>query len=165
MRISILQTDIVWENKQENLRRLREKLETLRGTTEIVVLPETFSTGFSMNTTSLAEPTTGETIATLRQWSEEYRLALAGSYIACETASEAESHPTTTAHSSLTPEGNAYYYDKRHLFRMGHETEHFTPRQPASHHPIIAAGIYCCLYAMTFVSRSGAAIRAMNTTS
>ena len=34
MRISILQTDIVWENKQENLRRLREKLETLRGTTE-----------------------------------------------------------------------------------------------------------------------------------
>ena len=41
MRISILQTDIVWENKQENLRRLREKLETLRGTTEIVVLPET----------------------------------------------------------------------------------------------------------------------------
>ena len=46
MRISILQTDIVWENKQENLRRLREKLETLRGTTEIVVLPETFSTGF-----------------------------------------------------------------------------------------------------------------------
>ena len=71
MRISILQTDIVWENKQENLRRLREKLETLRGTTEIVVLPETFSTGFSMDTASLAEPTTGETIATLRQWSEE----------------------------------------------------------------------------------------------
>ena len=54
MRISILQTDIVWENKQENLRRLREKLETLRGTTEIVVLPETFSTGFSMDTASLA---------------------------------------------------------------------------------------------------------------
>ena len=76
MRISILQTDIVWENKQENLRRLREKLETLRGTTEIVVLPETFSTGFSMDTASLAEPTTGETIATLRQWSEEYRRQL-----------------------------------------------------------------------------------------
>ena len=88
MRISILQTDIVWENKQENLRRLHEKLETLRGTTEIVVLPETFSTGFSMNTASLAEPTTGETITTLRRWSEEYRLALAGSFIANETAPE-----------------------------------------------------------------------------
>ena len=162
MRISILQTDIVWENKQENLRRLREKLETLRGTTEIVVLPETFSTGFSMDTASLAEPTTGETIATLRQWSEEYRLALAGSYIACETASEGGKPSYYNRAFFLTPEGNAYYYDKRHLFRMGHETEHFTPGNPSSD---IAAGIYCCLYAMTFVSRSGAAIRAMNTTS
>lgn len=164
MRISILQTDIVWENKQENLRRLREKLETLRGTTEIVVLPETFSTGFSMDTASLAEPTTGETIATLRQWSEEYRLALAGSYIACETASEGGKPSYYNRAFFLTPEGNAYYYDKRHLFRMGHETEHFTPATgvPSSD---IAAGTYCCLYAMTFVSRSGAAIRAMNTTS
>ena len=126
MRISILQTDIVWENKQENLRRLREKLETLRGTTEIVVLPETFSTGFSMDTASLAEPTTGETIATLRQWSEEYRLALAGSYIACETASEGGKPSYYNRAFFLTPEGNTYYYDKRHLFRMGHETEHFT---------------------------------------
>ena len=44
LRVSILQTDIAWENKQDNLRRLREKLETLRGAAEIVVLPETFST-------------------------------------------------------------------------------------------------------------------------
>ena len=62
IRVSIIQTDIVWENKQENLRLLHEKLQSLRGTTEIVVLPETFSTGFSMDTASLAEPTTGETI-------------------------------------------------------------------------------------------------------
>lgn len=126
MRISILQTDIVWENKQENLRRLREKLETLRGTTEIVVLPETFSTGFSMDTSSLAEPTTGETITTLRRWSEEYQLALTGSYIACETASKGGNPSYYNRAFFLTPEGNAYYYDKRHLFRMGHETEHFT---------------------------------------
>ena len=121
MRISILQTDIVWENKQENLRRLREKLETLRGTTEIVVLPETFSTGFSMDTASLAEPTTGETIATLRQWSEEYRLALAGSYIACETASEG---------------GKPSYYNRAFFLTDGARDRTFHPRQPASHHPI-----------------------------
>ena len=45
IRISIIQTDIVWENKQENLRLLHEKLQSLRGITEIVVLPEMFSTG------------------------------------------------------------------------------------------------------------------------
>ena len=44
IRISIIQTDIVWENKQENLRLLYEKLQSLRGITEIVVLPEMFST-------------------------------------------------------------------------------------------------------------------------
>lgn len=127
MRISILQTDIVWENKQENLRRLREKLETLRGATEIVVLPETFSTGFSMDTEHLAEPVTGETITTLRQWAEEFQFAITGSYIACETSSSPDEQPSYYNRAFfLTPEGDTYYYDKRHLFRMGSETEHFT---------------------------------------
>jgi omega-amidase len=139
MRISILQTDIVWENKQENLRRLRERLQALRGTTEIVVLPETFSTGFSMDTERLAEPVTGETITTLRGWAQEFQVAIAGSYIACGATvpeREASSSGTCGAAASgdahynraffLTPEGDAYYYDKRHLFRMGQEAEHFT---------------------------------------
>ena len=62
MRVTLLQTDIVWEDKQENLRLLREKLIKLRGEAEIVVLPETFSTGFSMDSRRLAEPVSGETI-------------------------------------------------------------------------------------------------------
>ena len=56
LRVSIVQTNIIWENKQENLRLLRDKLQMLHGTTEIVVLPEMFSTGFSMNSRKLAEP-------------------------------------------------------------------------------------------------------------
>lgn len=127
LRISILQTDIAWENKQDNLRRLHEKLETLRGATEIVVLPETFSTGFSMNTDNLAEPVTGETITTLRQWAAEYQIAIAGSYIAFEKETTI---PQCISYYNraffLTPEGDAHYYDKRHLFRMGNESEHFT---------------------------------------
>ena len=83
MRVTLLQTDIVWENRQENLLLLRKKLETLRGETEIVVLPETFSTGFSMNSCQLAEPINGNTLTTLRQWATEFQFAIAGSYIAC----------------------------------------------------------------------------------
>lgn len=120
LRVSILQTDIAWENKQDNLRRLREKLETLRGAAEIVVLPETFSTGFSMNTDKLAEPVTGDTITTLRQWASEYWIAIAGSYISRER------HAYYNRAFFITPEGETYFYDKRHLFRMGSETEHFT---------------------------------------
>ena len=128
MMISILQTDITWENKQDNLRRLREKLEKLRGETEIVVLPETFSTGFSMNTADLAEPVTGETITTLRQWATECQFAIVGSYIACEETPTPDGKPSYYNRAFfLTPEGDAHYYDKRHLFRMGNETEHFTP--------------------------------------
>lgn len=128
LRISLLQTDLVWEDKQANLRRLREKLESIRGATEIVVLPETFSTGFSMNPSTLAEPADGDTLNTLRRWSAEFHVALTGSYIACDTSTTTPSNPCYYNRAFfLTPEGETYYYDKRHLFRMGHETECYTP--------------------------------------
>lgn len=128
MRVTLLQTDIVWEDKQENLRLLRKKLETLREEAEIVVLPETFSTGFSMNSRQLAEPVTGDTITILRQWATEFQIAITGSYIACNegAVSSANHHPYYNRAFFLTPEGEAYYYDKHHLFRMGKETEHFS---------------------------------------
>lgn len=143
LRVSILQTDIAWENKQDNLRRLHEKLETLRGAAEIVVLPETFSTGFSMNTGELAEPVTGKTITTLRRWASEYQIAIAGSYISCEeNPVSSEDNPLSCGHPAyynraffLTPEGEVCFYDKRHLFRMGSETEHFTA---GSRRPVIS---------------------------
>lgn len=120
IRISIIQTDIVWENKQENLRLFREKLQRFRGTTEIVVLPEMFSTGFSMQSEQLAEPVSGSTICLLKEWATEFQVAIAGSYIASDNG-----HNYNRAFF-LTPEGDAYYYDKRHLFRMGQESEHFS---------------------------------------
>ena len=122
LRISLLQTDIAWEEKPKNLCRLREMLETLRGKTELAILPETFTTGFSMNPASVAEPIDGETISTLKQWASTYGIALAGSYIACTPSSE---HCNRAFF--LTPEGEAHYYDKHHLFRIGHETEHYSP--------------------------------------
>ena len=142
MRVTLLQTDIVWEDKQENLRLLREKLIKLRGVAEIVVLPETFSTGFSMDSRRLAEPVSGVTIATLRQWAAEFQFAIAGSYIACDEEADANKNAVPIPDKSyynraffLTPEGEAYYYDKRHLFRMGQETEHFTA---GSQRPVIS---------------------------
>lgn len=120
LRVSIVQTDIVWENKQENLRILREKLQALRGTTEIVVLPEMFSTGFSMNSRELAEPISGETIQALKNWADEFQFALCGSFICNE-----KKHFYNRAFF-ITPGGKEHYYDKRHLFRMGRETEHFS---------------------------------------
>ncbi|MDR0892231.1 MAG: amidohydrolase [Mediterranea sp.] len=121
MNLSIIQTDIVWEDKAENLRRLHGKLESLAGTTDLAVLPEMFSTGFSMQSEALAEPVDGPTLTTLRQWAGELGMALCGSYIAVEDGAY------YNRGFFLTPEGEAYYYDKRHLFRMGEEPHHFAP--------------------------------------
>lgn len=116
----MLQTDIVWQDKEENLRMLRGKLQKLRGETDLVVLPEMFSTGFSMQSHSLGEPVTGKTITTLQAWANEYAVAIAGSYIASD-------HSTYYNRAFfLTPEGDSYYYDKRHLFRMGGEYDSFS---------------------------------------
>ncbi|MDO4163196.1 MAG: amidohydrolase [Bacteroides sp.] len=141
LRITLLQTDIAWENKQENLNRLYKRLMTLRGETDLIVLPEMFSTGFSMNVGQLEEPVAGPTIRTLQQWASEFQMAIAGSYMACDEqqACHQENSDTTTARCYnraffLTPEGDAWYYDKRHLFRMGLETDHF---YPGTQRPII----------------------------
>lgn len=119
IRISIIQTDIVWEDKQENLRLLHEKLQKLRGTTEIVVLPEMFSTGFSMQSSVLAEASSDRTITSLKQWAAQFQLAICGSYIATDNGLH------YNRAFFITPTGEEYYYDKRHLFRMGRETDHF----------------------------------------
>lgn len=112
MRVTLLQTDIVWEDKQENLRLLRRKLKALRGVAEIVVLPETFSTGFSMDSRRLAEPVSGVTIATLRQWAAEFQFAITGSYIACDEEVDVNKNAVPIPDKSyynraffLTPEG------------------------------------------------------------
>lgn len=120
MRVSILQTDIVWEDKQKNLRHLRDKLEELAGKTDMAILPEMFSTGFTMKSRELAEPADGNTITTLRNWAATYQIALAGSYIASDRG-----HYYNRAFF-LSPDGEAYYYDKKHLFRMGNERESFS---------------------------------------
>ena len=120
LKISIVQTDIAWENKQENLRMLREKLHALRGTTEIVVLPEMFSTGFTMKSRELAEPVSGITVSILKELAADFQLALCGSFICSERSNY------YNRAFFITPEGEEFYYDKRHLFRMGNEAEYFS---------------------------------------
>ena len=120
LRLTLIQTDIIWENKKENLRLLRNRLEKLSGTTEIVVLPEMFSTGFSMNCEKLAEPTTGETIQTVKELATLHKMAIAGSFMCYDN------RKYYNRAFFITPEGEEHYYDKRHLFRMGEEKDHYT---------------------------------------
>jgi predicted amidohydrolase len=121
LRISMIQAPILWENRDDNLAKYGKLLRRVSGETELVVLPETFTTGFSMNVETLGDTMDGLTVATLKNWAKEYQTAITGSFIAKE-----EDRYYNRAFF-ITPGGEISCYDKRHLFRMAGEDKRFTP--------------------------------------
>jgi omega-amidase len=122
LRVTLVQQPLVWGEPAANRARFASLLEPLAGSTDLVVLPETFTTGFSMEVERLGESAGGPTGVWLADLARELDAAITGSVI--------------------TAEGGRYYnrllwaepdgaplrhYDKRHLFRMGREHQHFAP--------------------------------------
>jgi omega-amidase len=79
--ITLIQPNLYWENKKANLDMLSEKIESIEEKTEVIILPEMFSTGFSMNPELLAENMNGETIRWMKKISSEKKVILTGSVI------------------------------------------------------------------------------------
>jgi omega-amidase len=121
LRITTIQTDLIWQNKAANLEKIGSILRgPLRGKTDVVVLPEMFTTGFSMAPETLAEPMTGATMAFLRQHSHSLDAAITGSFI-CEEDGEFYNRLVW-----MQPDGQFWTYDKRHLFSLANEQNHYT---------------------------------------
>jgi len=127
LNLSFYQYDIAWGDKAQNLSLVEGVLSRLSGASDLLVLPETFSTGFSMQPQELSEPISGNTMATLCRLAQQYGVAVAGSFICCE-----EGNFYNRAFL-LTPDGGCSFYDKRHLFRMGGEHRSFS----AGNRPLI----------------------------
>ncbi|WP_418494711.1 nitrilase family protein [Coprobacter sp.] len=123
LRITSIQTDIIWENKEANLNKQQITLQKLKGTTDLVVFPEMFTTGFSMDSPNLAEPENGETISRLKYYAEIYELALTGSFICSRNGK------FYNRGFFIKPDNEISFYDKRHLFRMGKENQSFSAGQ------------------------------------
>lgn len=121
LRISLVQGDIVWEDKTSNLKIYRDLLSNLSGKTDLAILPEMFSTGFSMQSNHLAETNEGETIFLVKKCAADFGIAISGSFLAKD-----EHGHTFNRGFFVTPEGESHFYNKRHLFRMGNEHEFFT---------------------------------------
>ena len=120
LRVSIIQSDIKWEDKEYNLNYFRSLISSLKDKTDLVILPETFSTGFSMNVSFLAETTEEDTILSIQKWAEDFNFAIAGSFISKDSNSKFYNRGFF-----ITP-NEKYFYDKRHLFRMGQEHDVFS---------------------------------------
>jgi len=118
--ITSIQTAIHWEDKVANLRMLEQKILAITGRSEIVVLPEMFSTGFSMKPELLAETMEGETLKWMKRVSSEKKIILTGSVIIEE---EGRYYNRLVW---MLPNGQVGYYDKRHLFAYAGEDEHYS---------------------------------------
>ncbi|MDR3339565.1 MAG: nitrilase family protein [Candidatus Symbiothrix sp.] len=121
LRISLVQAAISWENKTRNTEHYGHLLEKLSGKSDLAVLPEMFSTGFSMRAGHLAETNEDATIVAIRSWAKNFGFAVCGSFLAKD-----ESGRIFNRGFFITPQGDSYFYDKRHLFRMGEENKQFT---------------------------------------
>ncbi len=117
--ITIIQPNLHWENKRANLAMLSQKIESIREKTEVVILPEMFSTGFSMHPEMLAEKMDGETMQWLKKISADKKIILTGSII----IEEDEKYFNRLIW--MLPNGEYGYYDKRHLFAYANEHHHY----------------------------------------
>jgi predicted amidohydrolase len=121
MLISVIQSDLAWEDKLLNFSKLGRLIEPLNQKTDIVILPEMFNTGFSMNPDHLGESPEDETF----NWMKN--IALNGNFGVCGSYIIKEGNHFYNRWLFVSPENEIWYYNKRHLFSMGGEDKVFTP--------------------------------------
>ncbi len=118
--VTLIQTALYWEDKNRNLAMLEDKIMGIDEKTNLVILPEMFSTGFSMRPTVLAETMDGQTIEWMKKISNAKKIIVTGSIII-----EDNGHYFNRLIWML-PNGNYGFYDKRHLFAYAGEDQHYT---------------------------------------
>ena len=121
MKIALIQTDLIWEDVSKNRQNFDLKIDETDSEVNLIVLPEMFSTGFTMNASEVAETMHGETIQWMKSKAKEKDAAITGSIIITENGA------FYNRMFFIFPSGNFQYYDKRHLFSLGGEDQFYTP--------------------------------------
>lgn len=114
--VTIIQTPLFWEDIDRNLKMFSDKIKAIKERTDLIVLPEMFTTGFSMNVKTLAEHPDGKTLQWMKEQAKKKKCVIAGSYI------------VEGAYNRLIwmkEDGSYETYDKRHLFRFAGEDQYF----------------------------------------
>ena len=120
MKIALIQTSLSWENPSENRALLQEKIDAISQYVDLVVLPEMFTSGFTMNPKSVAETMQGETISWLQHIARTKNCAITGSLVIKEN----EKYYNRLVF--VFPSGEIQHYDKRHLFTLAGEDKVYT---------------------------------------
>lgn len=121
LNVCLFQTDILWENRDENLSAYALKLNHLKAKPDLIVLPEMFATGFSMNSAICAEEEDGPILNWMRTMAKKHQCDLTGS------AMIEDGNLLYNRLFWVKPDGSYNTYNKRHLFRFGREHEYYAP--------------------------------------
>ena len=120
MKIALIQSDLYWEDVSKNRKSFESKINQIDSSVNLVVLPEMFSTGFTMNAPEVAETMEGETVLWLQSLAKQKNFAITGSLIILEN----EKYYNRMLF--VFPSGKIEYYDKRHLFSLAGEDQFYT---------------------------------------
>lgn len=121
LNVALVQRALAWEDPATNREQIAADLETLPANTDLVVLPEMFTTGFSMNSDSIAEDDAAVTLPWMQQLAARHDIAITGSLATRSGGAK------LNRMLFVKPDGSCSHYDKRHLFRMSGEHEHYAP--------------------------------------
>jgi omega-amidase len=120
MKIALIQSDLYWEDISKNRNNFESKIKQIDSDVNLVVLPEMFSTGFTMNAPAVAETMEGETVSWMKSMAKQRNCALTGSLIIVEN----ERYYNRMVF--IFPSGEIKYYDKRHLFTLAGEDQFYS---------------------------------------
>ena len=121
--LTILQSNLVWEDAETNLTNFSKKLNQIDNPGDLVVLPEMFGTGFSINPEKIAEKPDGRTFNWMQEKAVELNCTVTGSVLINDGGKY------FNRLFWVRPDGSFDYYDKRHLFRLGEEYKAFSAGQ------------------------------------
>lgn len=116
----LIQTDTVWKNIYENLKNIQSKMDQIPEKTDLIILPEMFSTGFVMNPEEISETMDGESVKWMKKNAVEKQSAITGSLII------KEKNKYYNRLIFVKPNGDVDYYDKKHLFSHAGEDKKYT---------------------------------------
>ncbi|MCS5491976.1 amidohydrolase [Algoriphagus limi] len=120
LQIALIQTDLFWKDRVANLAMLEEKIWQIQGPVDLILLPEMFPTGFTMEVKEVGEPMNLHVTKWMQQMAKQKKSVVAGSAII---------HESGKYYNRLlwvSPSGKVDFYDKRHLFRMADEHQLFS---------------------------------------
>lgn len=120
MKIALIQSNLHWEAVSQNRNSFEEKITKIDSEVDLVILPEMFSTGFTMNPKDVAETMQGETIVWMKSIAKQKNCAITGSLIITEN------NQFYNRLLFVFPSGEIQFYDKRHLFSLAGEDKIYT---------------------------------------